>query len=106
MPGAVATWTIMQAFMNVDVTIKAKNLFALWASDREFRLVSCTLTSEETGLRHLQKKHLGIYVTMKTFTINNNWKMKKEIARNFTVVSIDTPVALQELAYAANYLKL
>lgn len=42
---ALAAWAVMQALMNVDVTIKAEMLFAFWANDRKSGLVSCATTS-------------------------------------------------------------
>lgn len=41
MPEALTTRAIMQALMNIDVTIKAEVLFAFWASDTKARFVSC-----------------------------------------------------------------
>jgi hypothetical protein len=41
MPEALTTGAIMQALMNIDVTIKAEVLFAFWASDTKARFVSC-----------------------------------------------------------------
>lgn len=41
MPEALTTRAIMQALMNIDVTIEAEVLFAFWASDTKARFVSC-----------------------------------------------------------------
>lgn len=40
MPEALTTGAIMQALMNIDVTIEAEVLFAFWASDTKARFVS------------------------------------------------------------------
>lgn len=41
MPEALTAWAVMQALMNIDVTIKAEILFTFWANDRKSRLVFC-----------------------------------------------------------------
>lgn len=40
MPKALATWAIMQAFMKVNVTLKAEVLVALWAGNTKAMLIS------------------------------------------------------------------
>lgn len=40
MPEALTTGAIMQALMNIDVTIKAEVLFAIWAINTKARFVS------------------------------------------------------------------
>lgn len=45
MPEALTAWAVMQALMNIDVTIEAEVLFAFGANNRKTGLVSCTKAS-------------------------------------------------------------
>lgn len=47
MPSALTTWAVMQAFMNINVTIKAEVLFAFWTSNTKAGFVSCVINSEK-----------------------------------------------------------
>ncbi|BBH04933.1 hypothetical protein Prudu_016193 [Prunus dulcis] len=47
MPSALTTWAVMQAFMNINVTIKAEVLFAFWTSNTKAGFVSCVISSEK-----------------------------------------------------------
>lgn len=58
-PKALATWAVMQAFMNINVTLKAEVLLAFWAGNTKARFISCDKTKwvlrarEERNLYHM-----------------------------------------------------
>lgn len=47
MAGALTTWAVMQAVMNINVTIKAEVLFAFWTSNTKAGFVSCVISREK-----------------------------------------------------------
>lgn len=46
MPRTLTSWAVIQAFMNINVTLKAKVLHAFGARNAEARFISCIQNSQ------------------------------------------------------------
>lgn len=49
LPEALTAWAIVQAFMNINIAIKAEVLVAFWTRNRRATLISCGETQTENG---------------------------------------------------------
>lgn len=47
MPCTLTTWAVVQALMNVNVTVEAEVLLAFWARNSGTRFISCVKNIEQ-----------------------------------------------------------
>ena len=70
MPEALTAWAVMQALMNIDVTIEAEVLFAFGANYRKTGHVSCTTASRAEKMLKNGSTIVLSSITLRCFTYN------------------------------------